>query len=193
MNNLNWKTALERLKNGNFRFIKDKLDGKLQNSSRRKELIGGQNPYAVILSCADSRVVPEFTFDTGLGELFVIRVAGNVANTSTLASIEYAIANLKVNLILVLGHENCGAITAAVQNQNNTTDKNFAHLFHYIAPAISLAKTDDVNIIVKSNAKLTTENIYKNSSIIKKAVDEGKVKIVPAYYHLESGKVDFEI
>ncbi len=193
MDNLNWEKALVRLKNGNLHFIEDKLDGKLQNSSRREELVSEQKPYAIILSCADSRVVPEFTFDTGLGELFVIRVAGNVANTSTLASIEYAVANLNVKLILVLGHENCGAITAAVQNQNSKADKNFAHLFRYITPAIRLAKSDDINIIVKSNAKLTAENIYKNSSIIKKAVDEAKVKIVPAYYHLESGKVDFEI
>ena len=193
MENLNWQTALNRLKKGNLHFIEDKLDGKLQNSSRREELVSGQKPYAIILSCADSRVVPEFTFDTGLGELFVIRVAGNVANTSTLASIEYAVAHLGVKLILVLGHENCGAITAAVQNQNSTIDKNFAHLFRYIAPAIRLAKSNDINIIVKSNARLTAENIYKNSSIIKKAVDEAKVKIVPAYYHLESGKVDFEI
>ena len=193
MDNLNWEKALERLKNGNLHFIEDKLDGKLQNSSRREELVSEQKPYAIILSCADSRVVPEFTFDTGLGELFVIRVAGNVANTSTLASIEFAVAYLDVKLILVLGHENCGAITAAVQNQNSTADKNFAHLFRYITPAIRLAKSDDINIIVKSNAKLTAENVYKNSSIIKKAVDEARVKIVPAYYHLESGKVDFEI
>jgi carbonic anhydrase len=193
MDNLNWEKALGRLKNGNLHFIEDKLDGKLQNSSRREELVSEQKPYAIILSCADSRVVPEFTFDTGLGELFVIRVAGNVANTTTLASIEYAVDNLDVKLILVLGHENCGAITAAVQNQNSTADKNFAHLFRYITPAIRLAKDDDINNIVKSNAKLTAENIYKNSSIIKKAIDKGKVKIVPAYYHLKSGKVDFEI
>jgi carbonic anhydrase len=193
MDNLNWEKALERLKTGNLHFTKDKLDGKLQNSSRRKELVFEQKPYAIILSCADSRVVPEFTFDTGLGELFVIRIAGNVADTSTLASIEFAVAYLNVKLIIVLGHENCGAITAALQNQNKPVDKNFSHLFHYIIPAISLAESDDINIIVKSNAKLTAENIYKNSSIIKKAVDEAKIKIIPAYYHLESGKVDFEI
>jgi len=193
MNNLDWKSALERLQKGNEKFVADKLDGKLQNSSRREELVGGQTPYAIILSCADSRVVPEFTFDTGLGELFVIRVAGNVANTSTLASIEYAVANLDVNLIVVLGHESCGAITAAVQNMNNTQDKNFAHLFGYITPAIRKAQNSDINSIVRSNAELSAENIYKNSVIIKKAVDEGKVKIISAYYHLKSGKVDFEI
>ncbi len=193
MDNLHWKEALERLKNGNLRFIEDKLDGKLQNSSRRQELVGGQQPYAIILSCADSRVVPEFTFDSGLGELFVIRVAGNVANTSTLASIEYAIANLDVNLILVLGHENCGAITAAVENINKTADKNFRHLFQYITPAIRQAKSSDINNIVRKNAELTAQTLYKNSTIVKKAVDSGKVKIIPSYYNLKSGKVDFEL
>jgi len=191
MDNLHWEKALEKLKKGNLHFIEDKLDGKLQNSTRRQELVGGQKPYAVILSCADSRIVPEFTFDTGLGELFVVRVAGNIANTSTLASIEYAIANLGVNLILVLGHENCGAITAAVENYNKVPDKNFSHLFRYIAPAIRQAKSNDINNIVRKNAELTAQSVYKNSKIISNAVDKGKVKIIPAYYHLESGKVDF--
>ncbi len=191
MENLNWETALNRLKKGNLHFIEDKLDGKLQNSSRREELTSGQKPYAVILSCADSRVVPEFAFDTGLGELFVIRVAGNVANVSTLASIEYAVAELNVPLVIVLGHENCGAIHAAIENINKTPDKNFRHLFKYISPAIRKAGTDDINSVVKKNAELTAQAIYRNSRIVSHAVDEGKVKIIPAYYHLKSGKVDF--
>ena len=85
---MNWNEALERLKEGNERFVQDKLDGKLQDSERKNLLTGGQSPYAIILSCADSRVVPELAFDTGLGEIFVVRVAGNVANPSSIASIE---------------------------------------------------------------------------------------------------------
>ena len=108
--------ALDRLKEGNGRFVSDKLDGKLQDSNRRESLTGGQQPFAIILSCADSRVVPELAFDAGLGELFTVRIAGNVANTSTIASIEYAIAHLNTRVIVVMGHESCGAVGAAVSS-----------------------------------------------------------------------------
>lgn len=97
--------VLDRLHAGNKRFVADKLDGKLQDSSRRDSLTSGQSPYAIVLSCADSRVVPELAFDTGLGEIFVVRVAGNVANTSSIASIEYAVAHLGTPVIVVLGHQ----------------------------------------------------------------------------------------
>lgn len=191
MPQLNWQEALNRLKKGNKHFVEDKLDGKLQNSSRRNELISGQHPSAIILSCSDSRVVPEFAFDTGLGELFVIRVAGNVANVSSLASIEYAVAFLNVKLIVVLGHESCGAITAALDGHEEAEEKNFRHLFRYIAPAIRAVNEKTINNIVKKNAELTSSSIYKNSKIIKTAVDNGNVKIIPAFYHLNSGKVEF--
>lgn len=191
MNLLNWLEALERLKEGNRHFVADKLDGKLQNSSRRHELVSGQHPSAIILSCSDSRVVPEFAFDTGLGELFVIRVAGNVANVSSLASIEFAVAHLNVKLIVVLGHENCGAITVALDDHESTEEKNFRHLFRYIAPAMRAVKEKTINNIVKKNVELTSFSIYKNSRIVRKAVDDKQVKIIPAYYHLDSGKVDF--
>ena len=108
---MNSKEVLSRLKVGNERFVADKLDGKLQCSSRRSALTGGQEPYAIILSCADSRVVPELCFDTGLGELFVVRVAGNVANTSSIGSIEYAVAHIGCPLLVVMGHQSCGAVT----------------------------------------------------------------------------------
>jgi len=191
MNQLSWQEALEKLKEGNKHFVADKLDGKLQNSSRRNELISGQHPSAIILSCSDSRVVPEFAFDTGLGELFVIRVAGNVANVSSLASIEYAVAHLNVKLIVVLGHENCGAITAALDDHEGEEEKNFRHLFRYIAPAMRAVKEKTINNIVIKNAELTSLSIYKNSRIIQKEVDNKQVKIISAYYHLDSGKVDF--
>ena len=106
--------ALQRLKDGNHRFVKEQWEGKFNDSKRRNSLVDGQSPYAIVLSCADSRVVPELAFDTGLGELFVIRVAGNVANTESIASIEYAVAHLNTKLIMILGHQNCGAVTAAM-------------------------------------------------------------------------------
>lgn len=184
-----WQEALERLQKGNEKFVKDQLDGKLQNSSRRDDLVSGQRPYAIILSCADSRVVPELAFDTGLGELFVIRVAGNVANTSSIASIEYAVAHLGTKLIVVLGHQSCGAVTAAIGGGDNGYNLN--HLLAHIAPAIQAAETDDINTVVKKNAQLTVRDLMVRSSIIHHAVDDGGLKILPAYYNLDSGKVDF--
>ena len=181
--------VLQRLQDGNARFVDDKLDGQLQGSKRRSELTSGQQPYAIILSCADSRVVPEFAFDTGLGELFVIRVAGNIANSSSIASIEYAVANLGTGIIMVLGHESCGAVTAAVKGGDNGYNLN--HLVAHIAPAVNALGDDaSVNEIVKKNAALTAEELKNRSSIIRQAVENGQVQIVPAYYNLGSGKVD---
>lgn len=182
--------VLERLKEGNKRFTKDNLEAKLQDKSRRKDLTGGQEPYAIILSCADSRVVPELAFDAGLGELFVVRVAGNIANSSSIASIEYAVAHLKTPVIVVLGHENCGAVTAAMNGGDNGYNLN--HLVSHITPAISASrKGAPVNTVVKKNAKLNAEELSARSAIIKKAVDSGKLQVVPAYYNLGTGKVNF--
>ncbi len=187
---MTYQKSLERLIEGNARFVKDHLDGKLQDSSRRDSLVSGQQPYAIILGCADSRVVPELAFDTGLGELFTVRVAGNIANTSSLASIEYAVAHCGTKLIVVLGHQNCGAVTAAVTGGDNGYNLN--HLLGHITPAIaSSAENASINEIVKKNAKLTTTELVKRSTIISNAVDSGDVKIVSAYYHLDSGKVEF--
>ena len=182
--------SLIRLKEGNARFVEDILDGKLQNSSRRDSLIGGQEPYAIILGCADSRVVPELAFDTGLGELFTVRVAGNTANTSSIASIEYAVAHLGTKLIVVLGHQSCGAVTAAVAGEDN--GHNLNHLLSHITPAIAESlQVASINEVVRKNAKLTAIDLINKSSIIKNAVDSAEVKIVSAYYNLDSGKVDF--
>jgi len=180
----------QRLQSGNERFIADKLDGKLQNSSRRDELTTGQEPYAIILSCADSRVVPELAFDAGLGELFVVRVAGNVANTSSLASIEYAVAHCGSSVIVVLGHQSCGAVTAAVNGGNN--GHNINHLLAHITPAIAeCGEGASIKEVVHKNASLTAQDLVKRSAIISDAVNRGAVEIFPAYYNLDSGQVDF--
>ena len=181
---------IQRLKDGNARFVEDHLDGKLQDSSRRDELVSGQQPYAIILSCADSRVVPELAFDTGLGELFVVRVAGNVANSSSLASIEYAVAHCGSTVIVVLGHQSCGAVTAAVSGGDNGYNLN--HLLSHITPAIA-ASTEgaEINDVVKKNAELNAQELVNRSHIISEYVNNGTVKIVPAYYNLDTGKVDF--
>jgi carbonic anhydrase len=183
--------SLNRLIEGNERFVNDQLNGNLQDSSRREALEGGQNPYAIILSCADSRVVPELTFDTGLGEIFTIRVAGNVANSSSIASIEYAVAHLGSKLIVVLGHQSCGAVTAAVAGGDNGEHLN--HLLGHISPAIEASGSEaSITDVVKKNAQMTGDALKAKSSIIANAVNAGDVKIVSAYYNLDSGKVDFD-
>lgn len=187
---MNIQEVIDRLKAGNERFVADKLDGKLQNSSRREDLTGGQQPYAIILSCADSRVVPELAFDTGLGEIFVVRVAGNIANTSSIASIEYAVAHIGSPVIVVMGHESCGAVTAALSGGDNGYSLN--HLLAHVAPALAATgEGASVNDVVRKNAELTAQDLQDRSPIIRGAVEAGKLKILPAYYHLGSGEVEF--
>ena len=187
---MNAQESLNRLKEGNARFVADQLEGKLQDKLRRESLTAGQAPYAIILGCADSRIVPELAFDAGLGELFVVRVAGNVANTSSIASIEYAVAHLGTKLIVVLSHQSCGAVTAAVAGGDN--GHNLNHLLAHVTPAIVASKEGaDVNKVAKKNATLTVEDLKNRSGIIKNAVEKEDVKIVPAYYNLDTGKVDF--
>ncbi len=187
---MNIEQIIQRLTDGNERFIADKLDGKLQDSSRRDTLTKGQEPHTIVLSCADSRVVPELAFDAGLGELFVVRVAGNIANTSSVASIEYAVAHCGSKVIVVLGHQSCGAVTAAVGGGDNGYNLN--HLLAHITPAISASGADaGIADVVKKNAELTVAELSNRSEIIRNAVANDSIKIVPAYYNLDSGKVDF--
>lgn len=182
--------VVDRLKAGNERFVADKLERKLQDISRRDDLTAGQDPYAIILSCADSRVVPELAFDAGLGELFVVRVAGNVANSSSIASIEYAVAHIGTPVIVVLGHQSCGAVTAAVAGGDNGYNLN--HLLSHIGPAVHASgEGAQVNDVVRKNAEMTAEELQNRSTIIRNAVSDGKLQILPAYYNLDSGKVDF--
>ena len=181
--------ALKRLKDGNKRFSTDRPIYERHDAETRATLPGGQSPFAIILSCADSRVIPELIFDAGLSELFVIRVAGNVANTCSVASIEYAVAHLNVNLVVVLGHEGCGAVDAALAGGDNGYNLN--HLLAHLQPAIAKPSGKDhaakLKNAVKKNAKLTSKELRERSSILsKKSLD-----IVPAYYNLASGKVNF--
>jgi carbonic anhydrase len=182
--------VLQRLKEGNERFVSDKLNNQFQNSQRRREIVDGQSPFAVILTCADSRVVPEIIFDTGLGELFVVRVAGNVANTTSIASIEYAVAHLQTPVIVVLGHQNCGAVTAALQGGDY--GENLNHLMAHLARAIEQSSPDDsIDEIAIKNTDLTVEDLKSRSEILSYAIDNDKLLIIPAFYYLESGKVNF--
>lgn len=184
--------ALEKLMQGNARFVHHRLKHPDQKPSRMAELVQGQHPFAVVLGCSDSRIPPEVLFDQGLGDIFVIRVAGNILSDDVIGSIEYGIEHLGTPLVLVLGHEKCGAVTAAVEN----VDTGCSHegcLINAIKPAVQISKNqkgDLVDVSIHNNVKLVVENLKKSKPIIADSIEHGKVKVIGAYYHLDSGKVD---
>lgn len=181
---------VQELKEGNKRYTGDSNSHPAQDTSRRIVLESGQEPPVIVLSCADSRVAPELLFDRGLGELFVVRVAGNIANTSSMASMEYAVAHCKSKVIVVLGHEACGAVNAAIAGGDNGRSLN--HLLSHIAPAVhQCGEGASTETVVKANVNRTIEDLMKHSEIISGAVNNGSVKIVPAYYKLTGGEVEF--
>lgn len=192
--------ALERLKQGNERFQKGTGENPGRNVARRAELTEGQSPSAIILCCSDSRVAPEFAFDAGLGDLFVVRVAGNVANTSSIASIEYAVLHLGAKLVVVTGHESCGAVNAAIDSvqeggdaeQNVDHLQNLDHLLGYIRPALETSDALEADLHARNHARLTAQQLCDDSEIIRNAVENDGVKIVPAFHQLASGAVVFD-
>jgi carbonic anhydrase len=189
--------ALKKLLDGNRSFVSNRLT--LKDSSgpgTRQALAGGQHPYAVILSCSDSRVPPEIIFDKGLGEIFVVRVAGNIADPIVIGSIEYAVEHLGSSLIMVLGHSRCGAVTAAVDAEGHEHG-NIGAIVETIAPAVQLArekiksadKSELVETAIDINIQLTAQSLMEKSPVIRSMVDSGKVKIVNAKYDLDDGTV----
>lgn len=191
--------ALVNLKDGNKRYISHKMKGtKLCDAPSRQKLAATQSPYAIIVSCSDSRVPPEIIFDAGLGELFVVRVAGNVADPVGLGSIEYAVEHLGATLIVVLGHERCGAVTATVDAQG-APEGNIGAIIKNIAPAAEKAKviahgkgkSEVVECAVDENIKHVAAAIVQRSSVIAALVEKKKVKIIPGKYDLDDGKVNW--
>lgn len=181
--------ALERLKRGNERFRTGRDIGAVQVGSRREELIKSQRPFAIMLSCSDSRVPLEIIFNTGLGDLFVIRVAGNVANQSSIASIEFAVKHLGTKLIVVMAHQNCGAVSAAIEGGDG--GKNLNHLMSYIQPALEPPELD-VDVVARRNARNSAERLVNDSDIIRAATEKGGVKIATAFFHFSNGEVAFD-
>ncbi len=184
--------SLKRLVEGNRRYAADKLVHARQNTLRRAELAKGQQPFAVILSCSDSRVPPEIIFDQGLGDLFVIRTAGHVADDIAIASIEYAVDHLGVRLIMVLGHERCGAVTAAVAG--GEAPGQIGKLLEAIKPAVEKAKAkakhgDLLDDAVKANIKVVAEKLRSSKPILTEVADDGLLKIVGGHYDLDTGVV----
>ncbi|MEG1002687.1 carbonic anhydrase [Clostridium sp.] len=190
--NLKQKTpdeALQILKDGNTRFINDKSCLINVNKDRREQLKSGQNPYAVVVSCSDSRVSPPLIFNVGLGDLFEIRLAGNVIDTSALASIEYAVKYLNTPLIVIIGHEDCGAVKSAynmIKNGEVYSD-NLTELLKKIEG--SVRKSSTIEEAIKLNI-FNSANLISEDSIINNKVHTGKLKVIKGYYNLD-GKVDF--
>ena len=181
--------ALAKLKEGNARYVNAKVSAGKPTAARRAETAQGQHPFAIILGCADSRTSPEIIFDQNIGDIFVDRNAGNLVDDHTLGTIEYGVEHLGVRLIVVLGHERCGAVQAAVAR--NTAPGHIQSLVRDIQPAVQAVKGkpgDQVHLAVAENARLMAEEIRTKSNFGDLAKD---VKIIPAVYDLDSGKVDF--
>lgn len=190
--NLNADSALQKLKEGNERFVKMLVTHPDETLARRNELVGGQHPFAVILACSDSRVPPEVVFDQGLGDVFVIRNAGGVIDQHVLGSLEYAVEHLGVNLVVVLGHGSCGAVGATMSNAKGS--KYIKSIEKSIKPAVSQAKKEGCltpENVTKDNAQIVSGNILAKSAVLRELAENKGLKVVPAYYYLDSGKVEF--
>ncbi|MBM4071040.1 MAG: carbonic anhydrase [Planctomycetes bacterium] len=177
--------ALRLLKEGNARFAADNLKEAKPPSRQRLATAQKQKPIAIILTCADSRTAPEYIFDKGLGVLFVVRVAGNVGGPDVYASMEYAADVLKAPLVVVLGHSNCGAVDAVMKEKDLPTEhlKNLARLVRTGDDA------KDLDTAIRNNVLAQTEQITRQSSLLKDLASAGRIKIVPAVYDLKSGEV----
>ena len=200
--------ALQKLMDGNKHYVENKpTNAARSDAATRASLANSQSPFATVLSCSDSRVPPEIIFDKGLGEIFVVRVAGNVPDPIVLGSIEYAAEHLGSPLVMVLGHERCGAVKATVDSKGKSTgSENIDAIVKVIAPNLkSAAKDCDVckgekkcadtrkdgftECVINANIKTVSANLTKKSKILKHLVDEKKVKIVAAKYDLDDGTV----
>jgi len=179
--------ALQRLLEGNKRFMHDQSLCPNRNQDRRDATAAKQKPFAIVVGCSDSRVSPELTFDQGIGNIFVIRVAGNVVSAIELASVEYSALHNNSVIVMVLGHEKCGAVDAVYHGKT----RGIEPIARLIAPAVRKAShhKHTLSVAVKNNVQNSVDRI-KQSPIIQKLMKEGKIEVVGAYYHLRSGKVE---
>ncbi|MDE7326058.1 MAG: carbonic anhydrase [Lachnospiraceae bacterium] len=181
--NLSAQEALEKLKQGNKKYLEVSANpGDISPKLRKATCENGQNPYAVIITCSDSRVIPESIFTAGIGELFVIRVAGNVMDHHQIGSVEYGAEHLGCKLVVVLGHDHCGAVGAAIHDEPSGFVK-------YITDEIRKAIGDE-----KDDFRASCLNVKQSVSVLKESLgwkDDGDVKVVGAIYHIEDGAVEF--
>ena len=185
--------ALQQLMEGNLRYAEGNASHPHQSPERRAELISGQQPFAVILGCSDSRIPPELIFDQGLGDVFVIRTAGEVVDNASLASIEYAVDHLGVPLVMVLGHDSCGAVTAAVQG--GEAEGHLGSLMDFIRPAVEQAReagegSDLLNGSIDNNVFNIVEALKSSQPVLSEKVEAGELMILGARYRLDSGLVE---
>jgi carbonic anhydrase len=185
--------AISKLKEGNGRYTSGNLQHPSQTTERRSELANSQQPFASIVSCSDSRVPPEIVFDQGLGDLFVVRVAGNVINDEGLGSLEYAVDHLGTRLILVLGHQSCGAVKAAKETiaAKGKAPGHIQSLVTAIKPAVDATAKNDLETTIKANVKHVVDALRSSTPILKAKVDSGDVKVIGGYYSLDTGAVTF--
>jgi carbonic anhydrase len=187
--------AFTKLMDGNRRFVTGSPAPKDVGTTRRQELLAGQHPSAIILACSDSRVAPEIVFDQGLGDVFVIRVAGNVLDPVALGSIEYAAEHLHTPLLILLGHDKCGAVTAAIESKGKV-EGNIESIVKRILPAVRKAvaeggdKEEVLNNAIKENVLRSHNYLLRKSPILSQLVQAGRLKVVTAVYHLGSGEVE---
>jgi carbonic anhydrase len=196
------REALERLREGNARFVAEVRSGTPLGRSRRSELTIGQAPFAAILGCSDSRVPVEIVFDQGLGDLFVIRVAGNIVAPSQIGSVEFAAERFSTRLVVVLGHSQCGAIQATLEELQRPTDKqspNLRSIVDRVRPSVEgLLETqfrhDPKTLMdhaVRANIRASVNHLRHGSRVIERLIEENGLLVVGAEYSLESGIVDF--
>lgn len=183
-------SILQELLAGNQRFATGQAQHPRQDAERRAEVASGQRPSAVIVSCSDSRVAPEIIFDQGLGDLFVVRTAGQVMDDVALASIEYAVEHLHAPLIIVMGHKRCGAVQAVIEG--GEAHGHLGALIDKIKPAVEQAKTapgDLVDNAVRANTTTTVAKLKASEAVIAQAIKTNTLRVVGAYYDLDAGVV----
>src|SRR5688572_10354645 len=197
------REALERLRTGNRRFVSDTRRGDtLTNQRRRDEVAAGQEPFAIVLGCSDSRVPAEIVFDQGLGDLFVIRVAGNIVASSQIGSVEFAAERFGTRLVVVLGHSRCGAVLATVEELMRPREKqsrNLRSIVDRIRPSVEALLATElrhdsealVQHAVRSNVRVSANQLRHGSEILEARIQGGGLLIVGAEYSLETGVVDF--
>jgi len=194
--------ALERLRNGNRRFVSDIRNAdSLTSHARRRELTAGQEPFAIILGCSDSRVPAEIVFDQGLGDLFVIRVAGNIVASSQVGSVEFAAARFNTRLVVVLGHSQCGAILATVEELQQPTNqsRNLRSIVDRVRPSVEpllateLRHDPDglVKQAVRANVRASADHLRHGSEVLEQLLQQHALLVVGAEYSLETGIVEF--
>lgn len=182
--------GLQKLIEGNKRFAESKTEHINQSAARRTELAKGQKPFAVVVTCSDSRVPPEIIFDQGLGDLFVIRTAGNIVDDIGLGSIEYAVEHLGVKLCVVLGHEKCGAVDAAVKG--GRAEGHIQNLIDAIRPVVEKEKKNKGDLLdnsIKANVLRIVDQLNSSEPILKEFVHDQKLTVIGARYDLDDGIV----